>query len=604
MRRAVVFTAGLVIVMALPLALLGLAVRATLLDPGFYQEHFKKAEVFSTLSREIVSAGLQARMEEHLPAEEQAVIDESIKIAHETLTEQWFESRSGDVIEAALPYLSGERAHFKVTVPIADRLRRFSWVLRGRLYDSPLAHRFYHASLLRLSQEIVDDQPELPFGIKVQQRTWYAALRTAAPKLWVTEKLATQFDHVVDYLVDDSVALALHIPLYEQQDEAAAAIRLVVEESKILSFLQEEVIKPAIRENVEEKCVIPDLDVRLSKEEIATAFESVLSSSWVHQRRQDIITAGAEYLAGERAHLELSVSLLELKVLAAKRLERKVDEKVAAHYKELPVCTQWEIAERFLGHKDDVLCRPPALDYQTTKMLLGVDLQSIILADLDDRIPDQWTYDEARIRAKIGEAKWRQVQRAREAMREGIAFDEAQLRTHLSRGREDRLGELLELTRNGWVFSDSEIVIRLQGIDEGRPLKKLNQLRAQIALSQMAWPIFLMMVGLCLCSLILSQETWSRRLKSIGYTLVAAAIVGLAMMIVLHQLWEGVESSLFSAGSDTLSTLDLIQALAPELISAMAADILAELGFYLVLLLLLGGAILTAVFFRERKELG
>ena len=467
-RRILAGLLAVVLLVVLVVVLVLFTVNDTFLNPAFYVAQLRQADIYNFLYDEALPAAQEEVSKEiqdgdlDVDIDFALVGDEAIAVARQILPPEWVQAQVEQVIQEAFPYVLGDTDEFMIAVPLADRIETAGEVIKESLRQGMAFSHLYDEVTFLAVDEVMANPEQLPFGLNPQREELIQDLRTIAPKGWLLDQADHVIDQVVPYLAGRSERFAVTIVLTDRVDVAAKVIKDMVRKGNTHDFLLQEVITPAVEENLSLVNELP-FGVELTSQEVLDAHADVLSEEWVQGRLEDILDSGVGYLTGRVDALEIRVPLADRKVMALEALDRLADQKLQNFINSLPECTleQLEPKARTLNMKPD--CRPPNVTYEQAKKALGIDISQGVRQSVGEKIPDEWVFTERQLRETLGEENVEVLDQVREWLSEGISFTDADLRENLDKEEQELLDEFLDVARRGFTFTNTDLRELMEG---------------------------------------------------------------------------------------------------------------------------------------------
>lgn len=543
-----------------------------LLDDSFVLDHLQRAGVFRRAAATAVPAEARRRLQEAYPGTAPEVADEVAVWATRLLTPEWLARCTEAFLRAGMHYLADERSSLDVVLPVADRVVAIRGVLADRIDESPLAEVAYERLIEAAALRFASLQSDLPFGITTAAATWDRALRVGMDPVWLANTLEGAVGSTTAWLVGETDELSVHLPLREQRDRIAEAIETVVNESDIDVYFREQVIRPALVGQLEERTVVPDTSVVFLREELVRTLESLTDLDWAREQRALVVGVLVDYLTGRRDDLGMTVDLRPLGVQAAERLtalvQGRIDEWVATR----PVCGKGDTARMFVGTLSPLHCRATGAPQAAMKFLVSAFVRDQVARAVNDNMPTAWNLDEPTLRENLSDDAWELLRKARGWMETGLTLDARDIAGLLEGGAVDDGMDLLmrlrTVTREGFRvgladLGSAEAVT--EPLDWARTaLVWLDRARAPVAIA----------MGLCVLVLLSANAVPRRtRVRLLGGALVLAAVGS----IVLTRLAESAAEPLLRKALEVPNATALVAALLRTLPRA-AASMLGEIA--------------------------
>lgn len=512
-------------------------VNSTVLESEFYTDAFTDLDIYNFI------------YDEGLPyAIERAEVDgdftlDSVPLGIEltpqtvsgrieqVLPPQWLADNVSAVVNAGVPYITGESDRFSITVTVDDRVEAASEVFKELLLEADV-----HAFLV---EDFIQDQLdaallELPFGIALTKEDITDGVIEVVPQDWLKEQVASVLDEVVPYLVGKQDSFSVTIQL---NDRAASAITvaegwfLTSLDGGAYDYLLEEQIAPVVQTALGAVVQLP-YGVEVTNEEIVDALAAVIPPQWVAERVSDALDAMGPYIIAETDSFLLTIPLEDRAELAAPTLVAAVDSKFESVYTSLRICSIEEIpgVVSSLSLESLPACRPPIVTYQQLKGLVGLDVLDELVRGFVDPLPDEITVNEQILFAALGDnASY--LDTTREVLGEGYTFTDQDLLTLIrdqsataAEGADnvELFQDIRGYLRDGFTFSNADIQDQVEAAD----LETFDNVRGYIDRGR-GLLLLLIVVPLVIATIIgfLGGRRWGTRLAWAGAPVVFAGVV-------------------------------------------------------------------------------
>ena len=600
-RRGVVFALTLAFFPLALLAVISLRVEVTFLNPQFLVRHLEGASLARPLRDHITYQRLakgadravgrdpEVDLPEARSELERALISEGVEVSAEIFSEDWILDQTTDLLDVLLPYLARRERGFEVRFEVSRRVRLATQVFAQHLPESRALKLAHAQAVERLTQRVVARHPKLPLGLEATPEVLQPLFTTLLPREWVATQLAQTIEQLIAYLVGEQEVFVLLLPLQERQGRLGA-LREVLLEANTSGFLLDHVVRPAVRQGVGKSLPLP-WGLSLSEEEIVSGFAQVLDPAWVKAQKTALVDEGVRYLSGEQERFEVRVPLVERRRAAAQVLSALILERLRETVLTLPKCPSIEEYQAQLSQHDVALkCGFSGIDAIGTMIMVNLKLTDRLNHKLEAHLPDDWTYTDAQMRARLGARTWGWLQRGRRAMREGWSIDQRHLNEYLGERRSAQLNALRQTIRRGVSWDDSALRTLSRRVDEANP-ERLETLRGQLSRAWLLTRLCLPLAAVSLLSVLLFGATGVIDRLRLAATLIAA--LGLLLLlggwIVSYTINDGIATV-----EGLLPETSFNQGFA-DMLAQMTHDFLTVLRWQALSMLIGGGALSIAL---------
>ncbi len=485
-------------------------------DPDFYNNQLQKADAYNWVYDSLLPPALEELEAENpdLPIGVYAR-DDVIAALKKTLPPEWLQDRTESVTSAVIPYVVGDRDDFTIIVPLKDRVKLGSQVIKDDLLQGDSATDLYNDLLDYMKEQVMNNVDSFPYDLSLTEEGVENALRMVFSQEWMMAQLASAVDTVTPYFTHETDNFTIVVEVQELIDPAAEATlqALQMYNHNVHDYVIDEVIAPVVEENLGTSVDLP-FEVSLSQEQIISAFREVIPQTWVFARMEDVIYGMAAYVKGEADRMDVTVELGDRKAAAMDVLEIQSDEELRSIFDSLPECTLSEFTSILTTLPADTLpsCRPEGQSYDYFKTALGIDIGGSVNALIGDQIPDSWVYTDEELRQSIGPENSDFVDKARDWAASGWTFSDADLRSRLDADDEETLDDVRGWLANGYSASEADLRERLAN-DANMDLSDFDRAR-QLSHDVRAWLWAFWLIPLLLLVAIglLGGRNWRSRL--------------------------------------------------------------------------------------------
>ena len=492
---------GVLLVGALFIALAFLRLNSGLLNPGYYPELLKKADVYRFATEDVVSSALdEARALD--PDDFGADFHDNPLVASGLTTQQIRDAvgraLSPDDLEALVApavlqvgeYVAGQRDEINVTVDAAPHVRalvdELETLLRendayGALLDREVYPRIRDA--VREAREGAGEPSgwmRLIFGTgdEAEERIIQAVQGAVTPE-WSALQVERGLDEVTPYLLGESDTFEVRVGLTDLQASAAAEVASILREADAHEIAFTGVLEPELEKRLGDTVTL-SYGIEVARQEIVDTLRRSLSPTDVQRQVEPVIDEVSDYLTGRSDEFSTQVSLFQGKREAATALTSLSVAKLDQALRGLPICATEADARRARDMLAQTLssCLPSDLTASEvasqarpgiaesvqdvamtpvpdTIVFTEADLRSALVRsggqaaldsfdDLRGILDEDWTYTHDDLREELSEDGFTAIDEARSFLADGYAHP---------KDDPDELGEALDEARQS--FGDS-----------------------------------------------------------------------------------------------------------------------------------------------------
>ena len=543
LRRLLAVFLGLLLILLMLPSLAVLRLNSTLLTPDFYNEELEKVGIYAFLPQEVVPTFVREKWDDipELPLGATIDQDQVIDAMQRVVSPDWLEEQVEQSIDELVPYLTGEKDSFNITVPLADRLQLAIPEVKTLLADSKVYDALSSQDFVdRVDTEIVE-LGGLPFSLTISPEEVASSVSEVAPPEWLKEQTEQIMDEVVPYLLMEKENFEVRINVKDRVDAAVPVLKELLRSADVYNVVLDNVAVPMIEENVGNLVQLP-YGITISQDEIGEAARLVLPPEWIQEQVERTIDEVTPYLTGEQASFRLEVpvgeradaAFLDVKNLAERKLERLISI--------VPKCTGQEALTQISIGSGFTLptCMPPifTVDQVIEELLPG--LESEMQQSIREQLPDVFIYTDANLRASLAKEQTELLDDVLEAVRNGYAFTDTDLRRALITDGDTRsvdvLDEVREKLGQGFIVTEVDLKKEL-GADAqtfDRLRDRVEQARGLIFLIYLAAILLILGIGF------LGGRRWHSR---IAWMVAFPAIAYLIVIIISGPVYDGVSQS-------------------------------------------------------------
>ena len=508
------------------------------LNPGFYADALRETDSYVFFYDEAVpyALGKWAADAKDPVVDVEALKKESVEAMRKVLPPEWLQARVEEALFQLLPYASGDSDQFALTLDVNDRVPLAAEEAKRLLKSGATFDALYNEITSRMADKVVEKKGELPAGVALERDDVLKAIRVIAPKEWLAAQMGIAIDATTPWVQGKAEHFTVRIAVRERAEITGQELKVLLRKSDAGTLVRQEMLDPLIEQTVRSQTELP-YGLRVTQAEARQALTQALTDSWAQARVDGLVDALVDYLTGKTQAFSLSVPLADRREAAYQAIAQLVDRKLEAAVTALPQCSQQEFALVVATLPPNQLprCRPAGMSYPEMKRQLGIDVVAMVRQSFGSQIPDAWVFQEAELKAMLGDDTWNNVQTVRRWVAEGFDYTDAELRERLDADSEATLDRVLRFTRQGGTFTEVDLRAELaKGSDGAQSVADLDQARSAISrlrsttwLNWVAAAVALIGIGF------LGGRSWGSRLAWAGGALTVAAVLWLVLSLIL-----------------------------------------------------------------------
>lgn len=350
---------GVLFLGALFAALAYARLNSGLLNPGYYPELLKKADVYRFATVDVLSSALD---EAHALSSDDFGADfhtnplTASGLTTAQLTDAVGRALSPDDLEALVApavlqvgeYVAEQRDEIAVTVDAAPHIRALvdeieALMRESGAYDGLLEEEVYPRIREAVREARADaGEPSgwmlLIFGTgdKAEERI-VRAIQAAVTPEWSAAQVERGLDEVTPYLLGKSDTFELRIGLAELQASAASEAAAILREADAYDIVFTGVVEPELEKRLPDTVRLSH-GIEVSRQEIVDTLRRGMSPANIQRQVERVIDEVSDYLAGRSDGFSTQVSLIQGKTEAATALTNLSVSKLDQALRSLPAC--------------------------------------------------------------------------------------------------------------------------------------------------------------------------------------------------------------------------------------------------------------------------
>ena len=430
------------------LTLVFLQVNDTFLDPDYYPEELRKADVYEFVLVDLLTSAIDERrgLERQLVGEgleETPLItsglstEDIVSSVNRAVPPDWVQDLLEQSFDQIGGYLIGERDEFEFTFRAGDQVRTLVDEVKSLLRKADA----YDLLFERVVDPAIEDAlaaGDLPLGVDITSDRLVEAVRTIVPPEWVQEQVEGTLDELTPYFTGERDTFEVNVQFGDRAEVALDEVKELLGESNVYDLLYGQVVEPTVTDKLGESVELP-LGVTLSNEEVLSRLRRVAPPEWVREQAERVIDDAGPYLTGKTDRFATEVSLVDNKRLAKDLLAELVEAKMTALVERLPNCTSAAQLRDALNQVSQgqglPSCIPAGVPTEQLLGRLGVDVIGQVQSAVLGPIPNKISFTDAQLRSALTLAgagdNLDQIDTVREILRGGWTYTQDDLKAEL-----------------------------------------------------------------------------------------------------------------------------------------------------------------------------
>jgi hypothetical protein len=301
-----------------------------------------------------------------------------------------------------------------------DQLRRAD--MYNFVYDKALP--------AALDQVKTDVSADFNINVDAIKAPVASAARKIAPPEWLQEQAETATETMIPYFTGRTDSFIYTLMLKDRVEIAAEVVKSDIINGDAFNSLYNDGISYAADRVMQNIGTLP-YSLTFSQEEIENALKQGMPIDWAVSQASAGVDSLEAYMIGDTDHFTVTIYLKDRVTETITALAALADQKIEAQFYSLPTCSMAEFNQAVKGLPTGSLppCRPADLTYQEFKVMFNVDarITSSIQQMVSGQIPDQWTYTDAQMIAKLGSKNAQTLEDMRGWIKNGYTLTQADL---------------------------------------------------------------------------------------------------------------------------------------------------------------------------------
>ena len=533
---------GVLLVGALFLALTYVRLNGGLLNPGYYPELLKKADVYRFAIDYVLSSALdetRALSPDEFGADFRTNPLAASGLTTPQLTGAVGRALSPEELEALVAplvlqvgeYVAGQRDALALRVDAAPHIRALVDELEVLMRDSGAYDGLLEKEVYPRIREAVHEaradagEPSgwmlLIFGTgdKAEERI-VRAIQTAVTPDWSAAQVERGLDQVTPYLLGESNSFEVRVTFTDLLESAASEVAAILREADAHDVAFTGVVEPELEKRLPDTVGLSH-GLEVSRQEIVDALRRGVSPANAQQQVEPVINEVSDYLTGRSDGFSTRLYLAQSKREAATALTNLAVGKLDEALRSLPTCAAEADAQAARSALVQTL--PPCLPSNLTASEIALQERPGITVAVErialGPVPDTITFSEEDLRSAVersgGESALASFDDLRGILDEDWTYSQDDLRGDLS--GDDVIDEARAFLADGYAHPKDDPDDFGEALDEAR--QSLGEFMRFGWAAYIIAPLLLVILGA------LGGGRWSGRVGWAAFVLCIAAVL-------------------------------------------------------------------------------
>ena len=537
---------GLVFFVLLLVSLVLLQVSDSFLDPDFYTNELRKADIYEFVLVDLLTSALD-EAKEHDPDEMPGGFEENplvtsglstqeiVSSVNKAVPPEWVQGLVEQSFDQFGRYITGERGLFEVTVRAGEQVPILVEETKSLLRKADAYNLLYDEVVTPAVEESAD--MELPLGIEVSTSRLVEAARRVVPAEWVQAEVEDALDEITPYAIGERDTFEITVQISDRVGIALDEIKQLLREADAYELLYTEVVEPRALDNLGETVELP-FGVTVTGEEVIAALRRVAPAEWVQEQAETLIDEVGPYMTGEVNSFAIEVSLEDNKRQARTELIEFVDSRLTELVDSLPSCASADELRSALSLRESgelPRCIPPDILTGEVRDRYNIDIGENIQQHLLGPIPDTITFTDTQLRQALVQAgageNIDRLDDLREILRDGWHYSETDLRAdlleHSGEAAVERLDDIRMFLTDGWTYTNVDFRQDVSEQSDGDTLEAIDNARSMLDLARtFRWVVFLPLLLILVSIGFMGGRGWAGRVSwAAAFLMVSAGLI-------------------------------------------------------------------------------
>jgi hypothetical protein len=291
-----------------------------------------------------------------------------------------------------------------------------------------------------LDQVKIDVSPDFNINVDAIKAPVASAARKIAPPEWLQAQAESATETIIPYFTGKTDSFTYTLALKDRVEMAAEVVKSDIINGDAFNSLYSDGISYAADRVLQNIGTLP-YSLTFSKEDIDNALKQGIPIDWAASQASAGVDSLEAYMIGDTNHFTITIPLKDRVAATITALAALADQKIEALFYSLPTCSTAEFTQAVQSLPPGSLppCRPAGLTYQEFKNMFNVDsrVTSSIQQMVEGQIPNQWTYTDAQLLAKLGSQNAQTLEDMRGWIKNGYTLTQTDLRDNIAKNSGD-----------------------------------------------------------------------------------------------------------------------------------------------------------------------
>ena len=320
-RRGLTVPLGVILFVLMLGALIILQVSQTFMNPGFYIERLRKENIYEFIlddlatvalddARELDPKRIAKDLDENPLVTSGLSTEEIVSSVNRAIPPAWVQAQVEQVLNQAGRYITGESDGFLITIQAGDQVTAVVSEAKTLARKADAYNIVFEEIVAPAVQDATSE--DLPLGLDISDERLVDSVRKVASPDWMRAQVEAAIDEVTPYIIGEEDSFAIRVELADRVDMALEETKALLRESNAYDLLYDEVIEPAITDNIGEAVDLP-FGISVTPQEVVDALRRVAPPEWVQEQAEAVIDEAGPYLVGREDSLRVSISIADNK---------------------------------------------------------------------------------------------------------------------------------------------------------------------------------------------------------------------------------------------------------------------------------------------------
>ncbi len=311
----------------------------------------------------------------------------------------------------------------------------------GQLRQADMYNFVYDKALpAALDQVKTDVSADFNINVDAIKAPVASAARNIAPPEWLQAQAESATETIIPYFTGKTDSFTYTVVLKDRVEIAAEVVKSDIIHGNAFNSLYNDGISYAADRVVQNISTLP-YSLTFSREEIENALKQGIPIDWAASQASAGVDSLEAYMIGDTGHFTITIYLKDRVAETITALAAVADQKIEVQFYSLPTCSTAEFTQAVQGLPIGRLppCRPADLTYQEFKDMFNVDARvtSSIEQMVEGQIPNQWTYTDAQLIAKLGSKNAQTLEDVRDSIKNGYTVTQTDLTDKIAKTNAD-----------------------------------------------------------------------------------------------------------------------------------------------------------------------